>query len=67
MTKVAPVLHLLPRVCPRHYLQASAAPRLGRHGDIPAINTLANIGNLVSIRYAMPLAVFELANRRCVR
>lgn len=36
--------------------------RLSRHGDIPAINTLVDIGNLVSIRYAMPLAVFDLGN-----
>jgi DNA/RNA-binding domain of Phe-tRNA-synthetase-like protein len=28
--------------------------RLARHGDIPTINTLVDIGNLVSIRYAIP-------------
>jgi DNA/RNA-binding domain of Phe-tRNA-synthetase-like protein len=36
--------------------------RLAKHGDIPTINTLVDIGNLVSIRYAMPVAVFDQAN-----
>ena len=36
--------------------------RLAKHGDIPTINTLVDIGNLVSIRYAMPVAVFDRAN-----
>ena len=36
--------------------------RLAKHGDIPAINTLVDIGNLISIRYAMPVAVFDRAN-----
>jgi DNA/RNA-binding domain of Phe-tRNA-synthetase-like protein len=36
--------------------------RLTKHGDIPTINTLVDIGNLVSIRYAMPVAVFDLAS-----
>ena len=36
--------------------------RLSKHGDIPTINTLVDIGNLVSIRYAMPVAVFDQAN-----
>ena len=35
--------------------------RLSKHGDLPSINTLVDIGNLVSIRYAMPVAVFDLA------
>ena len=35
--------------------------RLAKTGDIPSISTLVNIGNLVSIRYAMPVAVFDLA------
>jgi DNA/RNA-binding domain of Phe-tRNA-synthetase-like protein len=35
--------------------------RLAKHGDIPTINTLVDIGNLVSIRYAMPVAVFDRA------
>ena len=36
--------------------------RLARRGEVPSINTLVNIGNLVSIRYAMPVAVFDRAN-----
>lgn len=36
--------------------------RLSRHGDVPTINTLVDIGNLVSIRYAMPVAVFDRDN-----
>lgn len=36
--------------------------RLAKMGDIPAINTLVDIGNLVSIRYAVPVAVFDQAN-----
>jgi DNA/RNA-binding domain of Phe-tRNA-synthetase-like protein len=35
--------------------------RLAKHGDIPTVNTLVDIGNLVSIRHAMPVAVFDLA------
>ncbi|HYJ68242.1 MAG TPA: phenylalanine--tRNA ligase beta subunit-related protein [Nocardioidaceae bacterium] len=35
--------------------------RLDKHGDIPSISTLVDIGNLVSIRYAMPVAVFDRA------
>ncbi len=35
--------------------------RLNKHGDIPSIGTLVDIGNLVSIRYAMPVAVFDRA------
>ena len=33
--------------------------RLTKAGDIPRINTLVDIGNLMSIRYAMPVAVFD--------
>ncbi|MBA2316324.1 MAG: hypothetical protein H0V93_00845 [Euzebyales bacterium] len=36
--------------------------RLAKHGGIPTVNTLADLGNLVSIRYAMPVAVFDQAN-----
>ena len=36
--------------------------RLAKRGDIPAINALVDIGNLVSIRYAMPVAVFDRSN-----
>jgi DNA/RNA-binding domain of Phe-tRNA-synthetase-like protein len=35
--------------------------RLDKHGDIPAISTLVDIGNLVSIRHGIPVAVFDLA------
>jgi DNA/RNA-binding domain of Phe-tRNA-synthetase-like protein len=35
--------------------------RLAKTGDIPSISTLVDIGNLVSIRYALPVAVFDLA------
>lgn len=35
--------------------------RLTKKGDIPAINPLVDIGNLVSIRYALPVAVFDKA------
>ena len=33
--------------------------RLTKKGDLPSINTLVDIGNLVSIRYALPVAVFD--------
>ncbi len=33
--------------------------RLTKKGDIPVINTLVDIGNLVSIRYGLPVAVFD--------
>ena len=36
--------------------------RLDKHGDIPSISTLVDLGNLVSIRYAMPVAVFDRAD-----
>jgi DNA/RNA-binding domain of Phe-tRNA-synthetase-like protein/L-amino acid N-acyltransferase YncA len=35
--------------------------RLGKHGDIPSISALVDLGNLVSIRHAMPVAVFDRA------
>lgn len=49
---------------PTQYRVAAEAllRRLTKRGDIPAINTLVDIGNLVSIRYAMPVAVFDQAN-----
>jgi DNA/RNA-binding domain of Phe-tRNA-synthetase-like protein len=49
---------------PTQYRNAAEAllRRLAKHGDIPTINTLVDIGNLVSIRYAMPAAVFDQAN-----
>ena len=33
--------------------------RLHKHGDVPSISALVDIGNLVSIRHAMPVAVFD--------
>ena len=49
---------------PTQYRNAAEAllRRVAKHGDIPTINTLVDIGNLVSIRYAMPIAVFDQAN-----
>ena len=35
--------------------------RIAKQGEIPTINTLVDLGNLVSIRYALPVAVFDLA------
>ncbi|WP_217914434.1 B3/B4 domain-containing protein [Miltoncostaea marina] len=35
--------------------------RLGKEGAIPSIGALVDIGNLVSIRHALPVAVFDLA------
>lgn len=35
--------------------------RLSKHGDVPTVNSLVDIGNLVSIRHALPVAVFDLA------
>ena len=50
-------------VDPTKYRSAAEAllRRLSKQGDIPAINTLVDIGNLISIRYAMPVAVFNRA------
>ncbi len=33
--------------------------RLTKKGDIPSLNLLVDLGNLVSIRYALPIAVFD--------
>jgi len=48
-------------VDPTHYRSAAEAllRRLTRKGGIPSVNLLVDIGNLVSIRYALPVAVFE--------
>jgi DNA/RNA-binding domain of Phe-tRNA-synthetase-like protein len=48
---------------PTQYRNAAEAllRRLTKHGGIPSLNTLADIGNLVSIRYAMPAAVVDRA------
>jgi DNA/RNA-binding domain of Phe-tRNA-synthetase-like protein len=46
---------------PTHYRGAAEAllRRLTKKGDIPSINTLVDLGNLVSIRYALPVAIFD--------
>lgn len=36
--------------------------RLSKRGDVPSVSALVDIGNLVSIRRALPVAVFDLAN-----
>jgi len=38
--------------------------RLASHEDVPSIGTLVDIGNLASLRYAVPVAVFDLARIR---
>ena len=38
--------------------------RLTKKGDIPSINTLVDIGNLVSIRHQIPVAVFDVARTK---
>ncbi|MGI9331570.1 MAG: B3/B4 domain-containing protein [Gammaproteobacteria bacterium] len=50
-------------VKPTQYRVAAEAllRRLQKHGNIPSINALVDIGNLVSIRYALPVAVFDQA------
>lgn len=46
---------------PTKYRSAAEAllRRLTKHGDIPSISLLVDLGNLVSIRHAMPVAVFD--------
>ena len=48
-------------VKPTQYRGAAEAllRRLTKHGDIPSLNLLVDLGNLVSIRYALPVAVFD--------
>lgn len=48
-------------VDPTTYRSAAEAllRRLTKQGSIPSINVLVDIGNLVSIRYALPVAVFD--------
>ena len=48
-------------VDPTQYRCAAEAllRRLTKKGDIPSINTLVDLGNLVSIRYALPVAIFD--------
>jgi DNA/RNA-binding domain of Phe-tRNA-synthetase-like protein len=48
-------------VSPTKYRSACEAllRRLTKKGDIPSINTLVDIGNIVSIRYGIPVAVVD--------
>ncbi|MBV9615573.1 MAG: hypothetical protein JO031_08960 [Ktedonobacteraceae bacterium] len=48
-------------VDPTQYRSAAEAllRRLTKKGDIPSINLLVDIGNMVSIRYALPVAVID--------
>ena len=48
---------------PTRYRNAAEAllRRLAKHGDVPTVNTLVDVGNLVSIRHAIPVAVFDRA------
>lgn len=48
-------------VDPTRYRSAAEAllRRLTKQGDIPSINVLVDLANLVSIRYALPVAVFD--------
>jgi DNA/RNA-binding domain of Phe-tRNA-synthetase-like protein len=50
-------------VDPTAYRSAAEAllRRLTKQGSIPSINALVDLGNLVSIRYALPVAVLDLA------
>lgn len=50
-------------VKPTQYRNAAEAllRRLSKHGDIPSINLLVDLGNLISIRYALPVAFFDQA------
>jgi DNA/RNA-binding domain of Phe-tRNA-synthetase-like protein len=53
-------------VDPTHYRSAaeSLLRRLTKKGDIPSLNLLVDIGNLISIRYALPVAVMDTARIR---
>ena len=50
-------------VKPTQYRNAAEAllRRLVKHGDIPSINLLVDIANLVAVRYALPVAAFDQA------
>jgi DNA/RNA-binding domain of Phe-tRNA-synthetase-like protein len=47
---------------PTQYRGAAEAllRRLTKKSEVPSVNTLVDIGNLVSIRYALPVALFDL-------
>ena len=48
---------------PTRYRSAAEAllRRLTKQGEIPSVSLLVDLGNLVSIRYALPVAVLDLA------
>jgi DNA/RNA-binding domain of Phe-tRNA-synthetase-like protein len=50
-------------VDPTQYRSAAEAllRRLTKQGELPSISTLVDLANLVSIRHALPVAVFDLA------
>src|SRR6187397_147549 len=50
-------------VDPTAYRSAAEAllRRLTKQGSIPSINTLVDLGNLVSIRHGLPVAIFDEA------
>ena len=49
-------------VDPTHYRSAAEAllRRLTKQGELPSISALVDLANLVSIRHALPVAVFDL-------
>jgi DNA/RNA-binding domain of Phe-tRNA-synthetase-like protein len=51
-------------VDPTQYRSSAEAllRRLTKKGDIPSINTLVDIANMVSIHYALPVAAFDLSH-----
>jgi DNA/RNA-binding domain of Phe-tRNA-synthetase-like protein len=53
-------------VDPTQYRSAAEAllRRLTKQGEIPSIGTLVDLANLVSIRYALPVAVFDTGSTR---
>lgn len=53
-------------VNPTKYRSAPEAllRRLTKSGNIPSINTLVDAGNLISIRYGLPVAVFDMRTVR---
>ncbi len=55
-------------VSPTRYRSAAEAllRRLTKKGDIPSINTLVDIGNLVSIRYGLPVAIFDISDTSAI-
>lgn len=49
-------------VKPTQYRNAAEAllRRLTKHGDVPSINSVVDLANLISLRYSLPVAVFDL-------